>query len=109
MIAWRQFNTHNATPEGQLATRSRVEGPVMDRLRQLAFDHHDWTPAQIHREMGEDAPSLRTVKRYLRDSKRDDSGAWTIDAAEPDPEAWALVFPVARMLTELWGATSAHL
>ena len=81
-----------------MSPRRRIPGPVMDEIRLLAFEHPDWTPTQVHRELG-DKVSLRTVQRYLADlPKASTADPWTV--ADADAEDLPLVLPVLRHLLE---------
>lgn len=75
--------------------RARTPGEVEDLIQETLRRHPDWTPAQVHYEVGGDAVvSRRTVERrhkeYVR--KPDTSEAWSL--SHGSPEQAALVLPV---------------
>ena len=52
-----------------MAPRRRIDGPVMDKTKDMAIQNEHWTPSQIHRAVNEGADpervSLRTVQRLV--------------------------------------------
>lgn len=73
--------------------KRRVRGEVYQRIQRLV--DADWTPAQIHKTLGDDprshgydtgdVPTLRSIQRIVRDlAPKDATGSWTVASAEPE-------------------------